>query len=1373
MLKKRILASSMASVLALSSVSVTAFADETNAKDYGEAATKAELKEYLKSLEKFMDGEIDKYGTNQAEQIRDAYTHAQVVLDNENSTDDDAAFAYQMLKSLYDAKIIKTSTELAALIKDCKPTYDRNNVLNEDSDINDLIYTQESFLEFTNAYEAAEYATDSDESREITDAYLDLKEEFDSLKPNDIVTKADFRSVITQYQDLADKQRKYESTKRGTITVAPKTGSKGDMWDKDKSKKQGQHLVDDDVIITYGDLYDMIYEESETVLQFWNSGWYYLNDGVAEGKIEKNTDCVNKNSHKQGHWIGADAVYAGGKSRLQDGITAQYDRLVAASNVTKTTDDNIVAAYKAAKEAIDVFNSWTPDKLNTSSAAGVNKTINGFHNQLVEVFNYNIFNQLFFPTDLTKIESYKNLSSYKGTKSLEAEVTTQGQVDDKDYKIELKYDYSKHTITTNKNFAVIINKATKQMYIPMGANITSWMFSNADYAAEAIDTIPDSDKVDEYGRTIEFDTQKVIAKSDFLQWVCFDEDAASTMSYSNILTKRITALNKEMGSAKIIATVPAYADVDDSKGDDGELVIPAAYQNVINKRTSVAATPITDKVLSYLKPKANATDDQKDAIKEHNTQLGKVKTAFDNFKSALKNDVSTADITAVKDSLKAIYEAAADTVGSGVATKFATEAAQGATNYNVYNKTSSESTTLRDYKEVTATPDGYAISSVTIASATDSAIGVSGVTGGHTLKMIEMNSGTATDAQKTVIKNHNDQIVKIDAANKNYGAITTLKTAWDTFAAVKVGTDDVEPWKGAVTFTAVTTAVPMDDTNKGDVTAIAGVNDGSNKRYTFEVPVAILKAVGVADADIVATSTNPNYVAATSSIKFTYYSVNDSGSDTTKQGNVQTYNAALDTFEKALKTYTTTVTDSANYKSTTDSLAALKTALEIGLAAGTAKNLVAEKALAALQADPLAASPNYPEEYTYGTGFTMDKDLADYVNGGGAAPAADVEFKTVTDDDDHNAVITLMKRSDDVYDTLVAASKNKPANPTKLNDPKVKAVINWINNAKDFTWYAEEKFDKDNGYYDLALDILQEAAAGGKEYSNVTGSGTEWGYINRKVYYALDNLLREKAPSTAHINDIKKEIATAKDLIDKTGDAALFDLEDAHNNVVVARQDAIDWVADANAKGWTVDYVNPRTGTDTEKALKAIKDANKVLKNWYDSFTTSYGDIAAKIVEIGKALDDGTVTSEDLKKQLNKVAIEISTLKNSDITLDGSDADSNLAFNTDREFQKVNRLKNARKDAAVIAELSDDEEDLVKDYKKLVELWDKAKNPTSDVPGDVDGDGKFLLADVTSMISKYMSGEAVDAKANKAWDMDNDEKFTLADVTAAIAKYMG
>lgn len=347
MLKKRILASSMASVMALSSVSVVAFADETASSINTEAVTKAQLKEYVADLEDFIDDDLEAYGSVQSEQFEAAYEAAKAVVGNSDATADDATAAYQMLKAVKESLKMYTNEELKELVNDNKSKYDTDNKLNED--FGDLIYDSDSFKKFAAAYDAAEGSIDDDDQRVINDAYTDLENAVKGLKENKKITKAQFRTAYNAYIDLVNNFDKYESWRRGTATVGVKTGKLMDDTDAE--------LNFEGKTVTYGELKGILYDTSKTI------------------------PASMKKTYGSKTWI--KMIQIGTETTVADNIEAAYDKFIGNEKSNVTTLDSIVTAYNAAVDAVKVFEGWEVDNVKRGSKSACYDLIDSYRDKIL------------------------------------------------------------------------------------------------------------------------------------------------------------------------------------------------------------------------------------------------------------------------------------------------------------------------------------------------------------------------------------------------------------------------------------------------------------------------------------------------------------------------------------------------------------------------------------------------------------------------------------------------------------------------------------------------------------------------------------------------------------------------------------------------------------------------------------------------------------------------------------------------------------------------------------------------------------------------------------------------------------------------------
>lgn len=322
-MKKRIFAASMASVMALSSVSVVAFADETKA-DFGEAVTKAELKELLATIEKDIDkGVYDEYGTKFGEIFTKAFEAAKLAIEDGN--DDDITAAYQVLKSVLAKKQDVTNAVLKELVSELSSKYNKGNIINDELE-DDYYYEPDTWTTFANAYEEAEIACDSDNKTEVCDAYFTLYDADAALKSTTQVTKTKLNEAYKAYREVIEQKNKYENWRRGTATESVNSGSTDPVKPDFKN-----------TLVTFGDLFGIISGAS--------------NATTLGGKSVTGT------------WV----KFAAAEATLEASIDTTFEKFMGLKTATKTANAEIVNAYKACQDAVRVYNGWKVDDVRRGS----------------------------------------------------------------------------------------------------------------------------------------------------------------------------------------------------------------------------------------------------------------------------------------------------------------------------------------------------------------------------------------------------------------------------------------------------------------------------------------------------------------------------------------------------------------------------------------------------------------------------------------------------------------------------------------------------------------------------------------------------------------------------------------------------------------------------------------------------------------------------------------------------------------------------------------------------------------------------------------------------------------------------------------------
>ena len=373
MLKKRILASSLASVMALSSVSVVAFADETASTNYSEAVTKAELKEIVEGLKDFRDNDLDNYGLTQAYQFDDAYEQAKAVIDDKNATDEDATAAYQMLMAVKESMKTYTKEQLAELVEDCKADYETENKRDKNNADVGAFWDGDAWDDFKVAYEDAEICVQYDSGRDTTELYVELKDTHEKLlkKLLPTVTKDAFRAAKKQYEALLASRYKWEDWRRGAFTVNATTGGA-----KDNGTKAALDLTKANKTVTFADLKNIIFDTSDVVLH---------------QKGNPAVDVV-----LSGTWV---KIAVGGSVEASTNAASTLFDSFQKTNVTSNTQ--IRGAYDAMLDAVKVFNGWKADNTNFARKSTAEKLLDDNYQALVNKYCLKASDAGYFIADIT------------------------------------------------------------------------------------------------------------------------------------------------------------------------------------------------------------------------------------------------------------------------------------------------------------------------------------------------------------------------------------------------------------------------------------------------------------------------------------------------------------------------------------------------------------------------------------------------------------------------------------------------------------------------------------------------------------------------------------------------------------------------------------------------------------------------------------------------------------------------------------------------------------------------------------------------------------------------------------------------------------
>ena len=351
MLRRKILTSAMASVMALTSISAVAFADETETA-VKNVKTKADLEALVKSYDSFRNSGINEVGSIAGDRALGALEYADNVLDDDRSSVDDYTVAYKMIEETMKKCVLHTSAELRDLIKTCEKTYEQNNIMNEELD--DLVYDEEKYAAFSSAFDFAESYVGSNDSRLITDAWEELDQAWTELKNSakPTVTKAQFRTALKNYEKMIGDLKKYDSWRRGSIGGWVDIAT-GNYW-----------IMNGDDLnpVSFGDMIDILTRVGRTDCVNWDAPILPLTD--ASYDWTEHTYTVN--------------------TAVEDIINNAYKALDDVKGVSKTSLDDYVKAYQNAVDAVAIFNNWTADDTNRASKASVQKLLDTYHGRMVK-----------------------------------------------------------------------------------------------------------------------------------------------------------------------------------------------------------------------------------------------------------------------------------------------------------------------------------------------------------------------------------------------------------------------------------------------------------------------------------------------------------------------------------------------------------------------------------------------------------------------------------------------------------------------------------------------------------------------------------------------------------------------------------------------------------------------------------------------------------------------------------------------------------------------------------------------------------------------------------------------------------------------------
>ncbi len=322
----------------------------------------------------------------------------------------------------------------------------------------------------------------------------------------------------------------------------------------------------------------------------------------------------------------------------------------------------------------------------------------------------------------------------------------------------------------------------------------------------------------------------------------------------------------------------------------------------------------------------------------------------------------------------------------------------------------------------------------------------------------------------------------------------------------------------------------------------------------------------------------------------------------------------------------------------------------------------------------------------------------------------------------------------------------------------------------------------------------------------LTAQAPEYQMAYRYLYYALTEKYEGaiSASSCDHTKaDVKRLINDAWELIEDTGDAAIFN--EANVALAEARQAAMNWVAAADSDRLYKEYtpgVSPldKDGDDaydpydsSTAAYHALETAYSNLLAEYNALKYSFGEIYEEIYKVAQKIDNNDLEpTKELVDAMHATALALSDIDPITYTveMDGDEHyeyEDNAAFDELRYFQPINRLiTNAGDGVSIdtiaaeldIATASVTTKDglnpthaaLASAYAALIAAQDQ-KDADKGLLGDVNGDTKVTPADAAMILKKYVGLEVEGYNADVA-DFNEDGKVTPADAADILKAYV-
>ncbi len=314
------------------------------------------------------------------------------------------------------------------------------------------------------------------------------------------------------------------------------------------------------------------------------------------------------------------------------------------------------------------------------------------------------------------------------------------------------------------------------------------------------------------------------------------------------------------------------------------------------------------------------------------------------------------------------------------------------------------------------------------------------------------------------------------------------------------------------------------------------------------------------------------------------------------------------------------------------------------------------------------------------------------------------------------------------------------------------------------------------GTWSMTDDVDTTGVVANDDYK---GNSKEWALVYRYLKYALQDKYDASVSSDKYTKaDVKALIEKAYELAELTGDAAIF--EEAHMDLVEARQAALDWVKNASSDKMYKEYT---PGTDAEgdayvdsnQAYKTLWAKYEKLEKAYNAMKYSFGDIYEKLAEVSEMIDDGDLEATTaLMTALDATAYALSVVSDEIETTVHAAYDENPGFDVDRVLQAHNRIITNTEDAVEVS--ADIGGVTTKDGKNpthaalcsayeslLAEI--KAQTAPEVLLGDVDGNGTVNALDAAALLQAIVADKALDLAVA---DYDKSGTVNALDASAIL-----